>query len=263
MGKLSLSAQTDPLDTLSLALRIKNIPSNSYAIDVDEQKNIYLLSAQACYKYFYATNYDSVISTQGIILQPALKKMRVANQAKIYLLDTLKQTIYLLNANFRLIKAYELGLEYSLTDFDVAPTGEIFLLNTVPLEIIKIDIWGKLERNRTNYELNPTTQTLSITQTDFQNPILYTTAHNQVYLYDLFGQLETSFQPAPLPFVQYILQNKQSFILTPQGYCVSPDFTNKRTICKTFVPALRPRSFCLRQNLLYLLNDTGVYMGIN
>ncbi len=137
---------------------------NASELAVDEEQNLILLDAvgNKLYKYLKGFNYDSMMVVGGAgtsgegFIQPT--QMRVPNRQKIMVLDYGNRRLVVLNTNLRVIREHsydDIAVQTSTNNsqqylfpasFDLAPTGELFILNTDDNSIYKFDAYGRLER---------------------------------------------------------------------------------------------------------------------
>lgn len=189
-------AKAQKTDTLPPPVALFHFNKAAHAIAADEQSNVYLLTREGCYKYFQFTQYDSVASTSGERALVFPREIRVSNHAKIYILDGVTRKIHLLNTNLRQLRDYEAGPNVTPESFDVAPGGEIFILDERNNDVIKLDIWGRKEssfelKGDANARFSDPVQ-LIVPQDNFQEPDVYVLDDGNVKVLDASGAFETT-----------------------------------------------------------------------
>lgn len=176
-------------------------------IELDEEGNIYMLetSKHRLHKWFSHGGYDSVmiIGGKGVggegLNKPS--QISVTNRQALYCLDLLNRRLLVFNTNLKIIKEVNfLTLEQNnrLGDqsyqiwpvgFEVAPTGDLFLLNQEDNKILKVDVFGRLQTSfgGLDYGDGSLPEPNQIIMNE-QNLLFVTDTNTQeVKVFDLFG----------------------------------------------------------------------------
>jgi hypothetical protein len=176
-------------------------------IELDEEGNIYLLETgkHRLHKWFSQGGYDSVMSIGGKgVGGEGLNKpsqISVTNRQALYCLDLLNRRLLVFNTNLKIVKEVNFltleqnnrlgdqGYQIWPIGFEVAPTGDLFLLNQEDNKILKVDVFGRLQTSfgGLDYGEGSLPEPVQIHMNE-QNLLFVTDTNAQeVKVFDLFG----------------------------------------------------------------------------
>jgi hypothetical protein len=200
------------------AFTIKNTPTGSTDLEVDQEGNLYLLQPDKhkLRKYFKTSGYDSVLTVGGKgIGREGFNfptKISVPNRQSIYLLDYMNRRLVLLNTNLKVTAEINfLNTELGALDEDVdllwpisftaGPTGELFLLNQENIKIYKLLDDGTVERafGGTDYGTGSLIDPFDLVINSQNMVFAVDSMEQKVSIFDLYGTYQYSLMPR-LPF---------------------------------------------------------------
>jgi len=186
-------------------------------IELDEEGNIYLLepSKHKLHKWFADRGYDSTLTIGGKgVSGEGLNKpsqIRVTNRQAVYCLDLMNRRLLVLNTNLKIVKEVNFltleqnnrmgdqGNQIWPIGFEVAPTGDLFLLNQEDNKILKVDVFGRLQTafGGLDYGEGSLPDPNEILMNE-QNLLFVTdTVAQEIKVFDLFGIYKYTIKPNP------------------------------------------------------------------
>ena len=193
---------------------ISNIPLAS-DLEIDGEGNIYLLEAQGNWitKLLAIAAHDSAVRIGGKSHRAEglfeATKMVVPNRQQLYVLDEGQSRILLFNTNLKPINQIDFGQrddnwqwlsageEIYPSDMNVAPTGDLFILNRYDNKVLKINTFGEFELSfgGTDYGEGALYAPVEIAANQLKQVMVSDTLDQELFVFNLFGIFQYTLQP--------------------------------------------------------------------
>lgn len=261
-------------------LKLNTLPFST-DMELDEEGNIYLLESKKhkLHKVFAQNGYDSILSIGGKgisgegLNQPV--KIRATNRQAIYCLDLMNRRLIVFNTNLRILREVnfftlnqneqnqESGTQIWPQSFEVAPTGDLFILNQEDNRILKMDVYGKLQTSFGGLDygrgslINPADMSMN------EDNLLFVsdTTAQTLQVFDLFGVYKYSLVPPDsFRFKGFCLLEKNLLYFNDSELCLVHLMSGKVTRLNPMLSGERILDVHINRKLLAILTEKQVIL---
>ncbi|RMG69816.1 MAG: hypothetical protein D6722_09540 [Bacteroidetes bacterium] len=276
---VGLPARAQRVDTLPAPSRVVPVAAGVDRMIVDGESNILLLDQEnsRLYKYLASTGYDSVLTIGGKanriegFLHPV--EMVARNRQTLFLLDDIQRRLFMLNPNLRVGESVDFadfrpggrpwtGEEVYPVSFDVAPGGEMFVLNQLNNRVLKINLFGEVETTfgGLDYGEGALYDPVAVLVDDRNYVYVVDTLAQQLTVFDLFGVYRYTLRPeAAFSWSRVRIVDRQALCFSAEAIHRLPLAGGKAR--QWVVPAGHQlRDLAASRDFLFLLLENAVHL---